>query len=266
MAEPRRMDEPAKGPRRNRARPQAFPRDPRRKAGASQPRPADASPREEAAGSPEAESEDAAPRPEPEHKPEDAAWDYREPQAEMEAHQAEDVPPSPRGHRVPPESRVGPGQGDRPQAPGGGVWAEASHDRPTARRRPVGLVLVMALLGLNGLSSLGMLATLLAAGGGAPMAVGGSGLMVGAGLTGLLSLVLAYGLWTWRKWGWWGTLAATVIGTALGLGALVAAGLGAAVMPGNLIGVVIGVAVIWYLTRPPLKALFGVGTSSADRR
>jgi hypothetical protein len=65
---------------------------------------------------------------------------------------------------------------------------------------------------------------------------------------GFVALVLAYGLFTGRSWAWLWTLIFAVIGIVLGL-------LGAV---GSLIvQIIIYLIIIYYLTRPHVKAFFG---------
>ncbi|MGC2857308.1 hypothetical protein ACM64Y_17705 [Novispirillum sp. DQ9] len=119
-----------------------------------------------------------------------------------------------------------------------------------ARRRPVGVTLIAALLLLNLVGALvGLLGTLF---GGVP--VGGVMLVYFAIMTVVLGAVL-YGFWTFQPWGWMGTLALTILGVALSLYQLLtftAMGIAA----GTLIGLAVGLVVIWYLTRPAVRALF----------
>lgn len=71
------------------------------------------------------------------------------------------------------------------------------------------------------------------------------------------------GLTTGGRWpfggpsarGWVGALTVTALGTLFGLFQLIAFA-SAGLLIGTLIGVTIGVLVIWYLTRPGVRALF----------
>ena len=70
-------------------------------------------------------------------------------------------------------------------------------------------------------------------------------------MAGVLSLILAYGLWNGRSWAWTWTL-------IFSIGALIISIIGIAVGIG-IIGIVIYAVVIYYLTRARVKALFGKG-------
>ncbi len=130
--------------------------------------------------------------------------------------------------------------------------AQIDRTQPLARRRPVGVVLIAALLLFNLVGSLmGLFATLFGAVP-AGMAMGSALYFVVMAV--VLGVVL-YGFWTFKPWGWVGALTVTILGTIFGLFQLIAfAEVG--LLIGNLIGVIIGVLVIWYLTRPGVRALF----------
>ncbi len=66
-------------------------------------------------------------------------------------------------------------------------------------------------------------------------------------ILGLLSFVIAYGLWTGKGWAWAIALVLAVIGIIINLFSL----------PGGIIGIIIDVIIIYYLTRPHVKAFFG---------
>lgn len=63
---------------------------------------------------------------------------------------------------------------------------------------------------------------------------------------GVIGLFLVYGLWTGRSWGWWLTLIIAVLIAALSL------------IGWNLIVLIMAIIVIIYLTRPHVRAYFGV--------
>ncbi|MEM0011094.1 MAG: hypothetical protein QXP86_06605 [Nitrososphaerota archaeon] len=66
-------------------------------------------------------------------------------------------------------------------------------------------------------------------------------------LIGLFSFVIAYGLWTGKGWAWTLALVLSIIGIIVGIFNL----------PGGIIGIIINVIIIYYLTRPHVKAFFG---------
>lgn len=298
MAEPRRKDEPAKGPRTKANRPEPWPHDPKRKPGTTEARPEGrgepgtrpgTEPRHTDAPKPEEGlnvenptpvegTHEDEPHPEPPHPPEDAAWDYREPAEKVEAHQETDSPPTPRGHRYPPESKVGPGEAGRPtegahpadpgETPDRGAWAGMPTGRG-GRRHPLGITLIAVLLGINGITSLGMLLVVLVGGGemlmaptpetagvtGATEAMGTGTAILYLGIAAIINLALLYGLWTWRKWGYWGVVAVAAVATLWSLIGAFATPAAAGVL-GDAVSVLIGLVILWYMLRPRVKALF----------
>lgn len=119
--------------------------------------------------------------------------------------------------------------------------------------RPTGITILAILEVLGGLAFLLGGAALAAFG---SFAGGYAGLAVGLGVVllifGLASFAVAYGLWTGMGWAW---LVALVLS---GLGALVslisiATGLGF----GSIVSLIIDGIIIYYLTRPHVKAYFG---------
>lgn len=66
-------------------------------------------------------------------------------------------------------------------------------------------------------------------------------------ILGLISFLLAYGLWTGKGWAWTLTFIFSIIGILLGLVSL----------PAVIITILINVVILYYLTRPHVKAFFG---------
>jgi hypothetical protein len=66
-------------------------------------------------------------------------------------------------------------------------------------------------------------------------------------ILGLVSFLLAYGLWTGKGWAWTLTFIFSIIGILLGLISL----------PSGIISILINVLILYYLTRPHVKAFFG---------
>ena len=128
------------------------------------------------------------------------------------------------------------------------------------KTRPTGVTILAALEALGGL------VWLLAGAGimmvGALMPIFGVGLaMVFGAIAGLMGLVflifgiiafvLAYGLFTGRGWAWLWSLIFAVIGIILALFEAMSS-LGSGILP-----IIIYLVIIYYLTRPHVKAFFG---------
>lgn len=154
----------------------------------------------------------------------------------------EDVPPTPRGHRYPPESRPDP------------------FGRTFERRRPVGVVVIAALLLINAITSasgLVMLSVGTAPPGALEAEIGVSPGVAAAYLAfaTIVDLVLLYGFWTWKRWGWWAVTTVAVIATAVSA----ISALARLATPGfyvDVLGVLVGILVVGYLTRSQVRALF----------
>jgi uncharacterized membrane protein (DUF2068 family) len=71
-------------------------------------------------------------------------------------------------------------------------------------------------------------------------------------IAGIVSLIIAYGLWTGRKWGWWIAIIFAVLAVLGNLVSLVSGHIGA------IVAIIIEAIIIYYLTRPHVKAYFGM--------
>lgn len=118
--------------------------------------------------------------------------------------------------------------------------------------RPVGVAILAALQAFGGLVWLLAGAGMIMVGTLLPMFFGAAaGLMGPVFLVfGVIALVLAYGLFTCRRWAWLWSLIFAVIGIVLALLEAMAS-LGSAILP-----IIIYLITIYYLTRPHVKASF----------
>ena len=75
-------------------------------------------------------------------------------------------------------------------------------------------------------------------------------LAVGGGiiLFGIISMAVAWGLWTGKKWAWW----IEVIFSALSVLSILAL---------NIVGAVIGAVILWYFFKPHVKKYFDVSVN-----
>jgi hypothetical protein len=130
-----------------------------------------------------------------------------------------------------------------------------------ATERPFGVVILVILEVLGALGLLGI-GGLLVAGGGFFAMLGTipglefiAGLIVAVGaillLLGIISLIVAWGLWTGQGWAWTLAIVLTIISLIISIpGALAGVGV---------IGLIIDIIILYYLTRPHVKAFFGKG-------
>jgi len=121
-------------------------------------------------------------------------------------------------------------------------------------KRPLGITILAVLEVIGGLIWLGSAATIFAAAGAASL-IPFFGLLAGgvlviiavvAVILGLISFALAWGLWTGARWAWGAAIVLSILGIILGLFTL----------PGGVITILINIAIIYYLTRPHVKAYF----------
>ncbi len=135
-------------------------------------------------------------------------------------------------------------------SPGHSAPTYGATSPPMRGPRPTGITILAILEVLGGL------ALLL---GGAGLAfLGtfvGSGLAAGLGgvlfILGVLSFVVAYGLWNGRPWAWTVALALSVI-NIITSGVSIASGI-----TSSIVGLVISLIIIYYLTRPHVRVYFG---------
>lgn len=75
------------------------------------------------------------------------------------------------------------------------------------------------------------------------------------GIFGILYLVAAYGLWIGKGWAWWLTIILSILGLMGGLMYMIGG------LPYGIIPIAIDILIIYYFTRPNVKAFFGKGVS-----
>jgi lysylphosphatidylglycerol synthetase-like protein (DUF2156 family) len=133
--------------------------------------------------------------------------------------------------------------------------------------RPTGVGILTTLVIIGGIVDLGLgvLSLVLAAVSLSWLGVlaghGPTGLMLslaafGTIIAGILSFVLAFGLWKGRQWAWTWTLIFSIIGLVT---SILAIGVGI-----GIIGIVVYLIIIYYLTRARVKTYFG--KAAAARR
>lgn len=101
---------------------------------------------------------------------------------------------------------------------------------PLPLQRPTGITILAILAGLGGLASIIF---------GFAFGLLGFALLI----IGLIEFAVAYGYWTGASWGWW----LGIIGAALDIASILAI---------NVVGFLIGLIMLYYLTRPHVKAWF----------
>jgi hypothetical protein len=129
--------------------------------------------------------------------------------------------------------------------------------QPTARVRPTGVTILAVLAAIGGV--LGLLAGLFALGIGGAVAASSGGLGGLLGIVGIiaiaqgvLGLAFAYGAWTLKPWGWTLGIAAEVVSLAISAYYVIDGNAG-----GQVVSIVIALAILYYLFTPAVKAAFG---------
>mgnify|MGYP001060485344 CR=1 FL=1 len=138
-----------------------------------------------------------------------------------------------------------------------------------ATERPFGVTILAILEILSALFLLGAGALMLVAAGfiggvvgeipEAPEIPGLAGLVTGVLIAigivmvilGLIAFFIAYGLWTGKGWAWTLCLIFSIIGLIISILSL----------PAGIISLIIDILILYYLTRPHVKAFFGKGPS-----
>lgn len=129
----------------------------------------------------------------------------------------------------------------------------------TPRARPTGVTILAVLAAIGGV--LGLLAGVALLGLGGLAGASGTGLLAGYGaifgliaiLQGVLALAFAYGAWTLKPWAW--TLGIVAFGLSLALSVLNVVGGGD--ITSQVLSIVIGIAILYYLFTPAVKQAFG---------
>jgi uncharacterized membrane protein HdeD (DUF308 family) len=108
------------------------------------------------------------------------------------------------------------------------------------KNRPLGVTIIAVLTAIGGIIFLASGAVLL---------------QIGIGIIflalGVAYLVMAYGLWTGKRWAWTITLILSGIGIILAVISIAAGNIG------SIVSIIIHAVVIYYLYRPSVKVFFG---------
>jgi uncharacterized membrane protein HdeD (DUF308 family) len=108
------------------------------------------------------------------------------------------------------------------------------------KNRPLGVTIISVLTAIGGIIFLASGAVLL---------------LIGIGIIflalGVAYLVMAYGLWTGKRWAWTITLILSGIGIILAIISIAAGNIG------SIVSIIIHAVVIYYLYRPSVKVYFG---------
>lgn len=125
--------------------------------------------------------------------------------------------------------------------------------------RPLGITVIAIVLLISGVGSLltGLVGLDLVK---VDMGTLGQGAqVVGAGsiLSGVLTLIVSYGIFATKGWAWLLTIIVMVLRIVSDGTALLSHGFGTAIGGAALVGIVISAIVLWYFNKPTVRAAFG---------
>jgi uncharacterized membrane protein (DUF2068 family) len=75
-------------------------------------------------------------------------------------------------------------------------------------------------------------------------------------IIGIVSLIVAYGLFKAKKWAWTGNVALSIVSIAMGIVSIATGSIG------SIVGIVISGAILYYLYRPHVREYFGKKTQT----
>lgn len=122
---------------------------------------------------------------------------------------------------------------------------------PPGKTRPLGVTILAILNALGGIMTL--------IGGVAAIGVTSTGIFASLGIIvggftiiiGLFQLIVAWGLWTGKKWAWLLALIFGILGVIFGILGLIGGGMT------GIVSLLINAIIVYYLMRPEVKAFFG---------
>lgn len=127
------------------------------------------------------------------------------------------------------------------------------------RERPTGVTILAVLAIIGGLFGLLAGVGLLFLGGLGATVDGGLGalvMIIGGGIlvVAVLELAFGFGAWTLKPWAWTLGVASQVLSLILAIASIVFLG---SSITSQIVGIIISVAILYYLFTPPIKAAFG---------
>ncbi len=116
------------------------------------------------------------------------------------------------------------------------------------RERPLGVTILAILEAIGGLLSLVGGIWLFNAAKMFPLLIFFVPFAIFSIIIGIIALIVAWGLWSGKGWAWTIALILSVIGIVLGI---------VSIASGGIIAIIINGIILYYLTRPHVKAFFG---------
>jgi hypothetical protein len=125
--------------------------------------------------------------------------------------------------------------------------------------RPLGITLIALVLAISGIADIvlglaGMDILKIDLG---TLASGAQAAGVGSLVSGVLTLIVAYGMFTTAGWAWLLTVVVMIVRIAVDAWAIVTHGLGSAIGGAALLNLVVSALILWYFNRPGVRSAFG---------
>lgn len=127
--------------------------------------------------------------------------------------------------------------------------------------RPLGVTLAAIILAISGILGvivgLELMAIINIGLAGTALGEAAKGAGVAQLISGIVSLVVAYGMFTTAGWAWILTVIVMVLRILAGLFAVISVGAATTVGTQSIVNIVISAVILWYFTRPHVKSAFG---------
>jgi hypothetical protein len=125
--------------------------------------------------------------------------------------------------------------------------------------RPLGITLIAIVLAISGIVNIltglvGMDIVRIDLG---VLASGAQAVGAGALVSGVLTLIVAWGMFTTAGWAWLLTVVVMVVRIAVDAWAVITHGLGSAIGGAAVANLVISAIILWYFNRPNVRSAFG---------
>jgi hypothetical protein len=125
--------------------------------------------------------------------------------------------------------------------------------------RPLGITVIAIILAISGVFDIifGLVSMdiLRVDVGELPSGAGLSG--TGAIISGILTLIVSYGLWVTAGWAWLLAVAVMILRIVIDVWVIVTHGLGSALGGSAIVQLIISAIILWYFFRPNVRAAFG---------
>ncbi len=125
--------------------------------------------------------------------------------------------------------------------------------------RPLGITIIAVVLSISGILNVvgGLVGMDILSIDLGEQAAGAEAAGLGAVIGGIITLVVAYGLFATAGWAWLLTVVVMGVRIVLDLWVIVATGLGSALAWAAVVNIIVSGIILWYFFRPNVRAAFG---------